>query len=139
MLGCFYSNLEDLLRKGNHEEDAQIQIQIDDMMKTGLLRVFPLAYIRGMSIKNSFIICDEAQNIGRSLIRDIVTRCGQGSKLVILGDTNQIDVPFLDKTNSGLTYLAHNMKGSTKCAQITFTEKESVRSALATEALNRLM
>ena len=51
----------------------------------------------------------------------------------------QIDVPFLDKTNSGLTYLAHNMKGSTKCAQITFTEKESVRSALATEALNRLM
>ena len=139
LLGCFYSNLEDLLRKGNHEEDAQIQIQIDDMMETGLLRVFPLAYIRGMSIKNSFIICDEAQNIGRSLIRDIVTRCGQGSKLVILGDTNQIDVPFLDKTNSGLTYLAHNMKGSTKCAQITFTEKESVRSALATEALNRLM
>ena len=138
-LGCFYSNLEDLLRKGNHEEDAQIQIQIDDMMETGLLRVFPLAYIRGMSIKNSFIICDEAQNIGRSLIRDVVTRCGQGSKLVILGDTNQIDVPFLDKTNSGLTYLAHNMKGSTKCAQITFTEKESVRSALATEALNRLM
>ena len=139
LLGCFYSNLEDLLRKGNHEEDAQIQIQIDDMMETGLLRVFPLAYIRGMSIKNSFIICDEAQNIGRSLIRDIVTRCGQGSKLVILGDTNQIDVSFLDKTNSGLTYLAHNMKGSTKCAQITFTEKESVRSALATEALNRLM
>ena len=64
LLGCFYSNLEDLLRKGNHEEDAQIQIQIDDMMETGLLRVFPLAYIRGMSIKNSFIICDEAQNIG---------------------------------------------------------------------------
>lgn len=138
LLGCFYSNLEDLLRKGNHEVDTQIQLQIDDMMETGLLKVFPLAYIRGMSIKNSFIICDEAQNIGRSLIRDIVTRCGQGSKLVVLGDTNQIDVPFLDKTNSGLTYLAHNMKGSPKCAQITFTEKESVRSALAAEALARL-
>ena len=138
LLGCFYSNLEDLLRKGTHEEDEQIQMQIDDMMETGILRVFPLAYIRGMSIKNSFIICDEAQNIGRSLIRDIVTRCGQGSKLIILGDTNQIDVPFLDKSNSGLTYIAHNMKGSHKCAQITFTEKESVRSALATEALARL-
>lgn len=138
LLGCFYSNLEDLLRKGNHEEDAQIRLQIDDMMETGLLRVFPLAYIRGMSIKNSFIICDEAQNIGRTLIRDIVTRCGQGSKLVVLGDINQIDVPFLDKTNSGLTYLAHKMKGSSKCAQITFTEKESVRSALAAEALARL-
>ena len=61
------------------------------------------------------------------------------SKLVVLGDTNQIDVPFLDKTNSGLTYLAHNMEGSIKCAQITFTEKESVRSALATEALERLI
>ena len=84
------------------KRDAQIQMQIDDMMETGLLRGFPLAYISGMSIKNSFIICDEAQNIGRSLIRDIVTRCGQGSKLVVLGDTNQIDVPFLDKTNSGL-------------------------------------
>lgn len=139
LLGCFYSNLEDLLRKGTHEEDTQIQLQIEDMMETGILRVFPLAYIRGMSIKNSFIICDEAQNIGRSLIRDIVTRCGQGSKLVVLGDTNQIDVPFLDKTNSGLTYLAHNMEGSIKCAQITFTEKESVRSSLATEALERLV
>ena len=67
MLGCLYSNLEDLLRKGNHEEDIQIQMQIDDMMETGLLRVFPLAYIRGMSIKNSFIICDEAQNIAGPL------------------------------------------------------------------------
>lgn len=138
LLGCFYSNLEDLLRKGNREEDSQIQLQIEDMMETGLLRVFPLAYIRGMSIKNSFIICDETQNIGRSLIRDIVTRCGQGTKLVILGDINQIDVAYLDKTNSGLTYLAHSMKGSSKCAQITFTERESVRSALATEALSRL-
>lgn len=138
LLGCFYSNLEDLLRKGNREEDSQIQLQIEDMMETGLLRVFPLAYIRGMSIKNSFIICDETQNIGRSLIRDIVTRCGQGTKLVILGDINQIDVAYLDKTNSGLTYLAHSMKGSSKCAQITFTERESVRSALATEALARL-
>lgn len=138
LLGCFYSNLEDLLRKGNREEDSQIQLQIEDMMETGLLRVFPLAYIRGMSIKNSFIICDETQNIGRSLIRDIVTRCGQETKLVILGDINQIDVAYLDKTNSGLTYLAHSMKGSSKCAQITFTERESVRSALATEALARL-
>ena len=138
LLGCFYSNLEDLLRKGTNEADEQIQMQIDDMMETGMLRVFPLAYIRGMSIKNSFIICDEAQNIGRTLIRDIVTRCGQGSKLVILGDTNQIDVPFLDKSNSGLTYIAHNMKGSSKCAQITFTERESVRSELAAEALVRL-
>lgn len=138
LLGCFYSNLEDLLRKGNREEDSQIQLQIEDMMETGLLRVFPLAYIRGMSIKNSFIICDETQNIGRALIRDIVTRCGQGTKLVILGDINQIDVAYLDKTNSGLTYLAHSMKGSSKCAQITFTERESVRSALATEALSRL-
>lgn len=138
LLGCFYSNLEDLLRKGTREEDAQVQMQIEDMMETGILRVFPLAYIRGMSIKNSFIICDEAQNIGRTLMRDIVTRCGQGSKLVILGDTNQIDVPFLDKANSGLTYIAHNMKGSRKCAQITFTEKESVRSELAAEALVRL-
>lgn len=139
LLGCFYSNLEDLLRKGNREEDSQIQLQIEDMMETGLLRVFPLAYIRGMSIKNSFIICDETQNIGRSLIRDIVTRCGQGTKLVVLGDINQIDVAYLDKTNSGLTYLAHSMKGSSKCAQITFTERESVRSALATEALARLV
>lgn len=57
---------------------------------------------------------------------------------VVLGDINQIDVPFLDKTNSGLIYLAHKMKGSSKCAQITFTEKESVRSALAAEALARL-
>lgn len=138
LINPFTDNLEVILRGGDKEDNEQIQMQIDDLFNTQVIRLLPLSHIRGRSISNSYIILDEAQNCSAQLIRDVVTRIGKGSKLVILGDPTQCDNHFLDSRNNGLVYLADKMKGSPLCAQITFDNSQSVRSALATEALSRL-
>ena len=71
-------------------------------------------------------------------MRDIITRAGDKTKIVICGDPKQIDNPVLDRWNNGLAFVSDNFKGSKLCAQLTFTEKECVRSKLATEALKLL-
>lgn len=139
LLAPFYDNLESLIRgKDSDESNENIQMQIDDYFATGTVAVCPLAYMRGRSITGSFLIVDEAQNASRSQMRDIITRVGKGTKLVICGDPTQIDNPKLDKCNNGLIYAAEMMKGSPKCAQIMFNASDSVRSSLATEVLKRL-
>ena len=139
LLAPFYDNLESLLRGSNKDEsNEQIQMQIEDRFDTGIIQVCPLAYVRGRSISHSYLIVDEAQNSTRSQMRDIITRAGKGTKIVICGDPAQIDNHLLDKYNNGLIFASERMKGSKLCAQITFTDEESVRSSLATEALKRL-
>ena len=139
LLAPFYDNLESLLRaKVKEEDNTQIQIQIEDMFMTKVIDICPLAYMRGRSICNSYLIVDETQNASRSQIRDIITRAGQGTKIIICGDPEQIDARNLDKWNNGLTFASEKMKGSSLCAQITFADEESVRSKLAKEAISRL-
>jgi PhoH-like ATPase len=139
LLAPFYDNLKSLLKRGEDEDPAQIEMQADDLMKTGVIKIASLAYIRGRSIANSYIIIDEAQNLTVTQIKTIVTRCGLGSKIVILGDPGQIDTPKLSRKSNGLVYLSDAMKGSSLCAQVTFQEgKECVRSPLAMEAAIRL-
>ena len=131
--------MESLIRRKDLDESNEnIQMQIDDYFATGTVAVCPLAYMRGRSITGSFLIVDGAQNASRSQMRDIITRVGKGTKLVICGDPTQIDNPKLDKCNNGLIYAAEMMKGSPKCAHIMFIASDSVRSSLATEALKRL-
>ena len=137
LLAPFFDNLRFLL--GKHEEEkAQITLQIDDMLETGVIEITSLSYIRGRSLRNTFLIVDEAQNLTRLQAKTIATRIGQGSKLVICGDPNQIDNPKLDKKNNGLIYLSEKFKGSALCAQVEFLNSECVRSKLAIEAINRL-
>ncbi len=138
LLGSFTDNLEALLRGNSNEDPDQIKLQIEDMYETGVIKVFPLAYMRGRSITNSYVIVDEVQNATRSQIRDIITRCGRNCHMVLCGDPNQVDNHLLDKWNNGLVYASDKMKGSPLCAQITFTEEESVRSPLAKDALKRM-
>lgn len=138
LIAPFLDNLESLLRGNSKEDREQIQMQIDDMFETKTLEVCPLAYMRGRSITNSYLIVDEAQNATKIQIRDIITRAGQGTKVVLLGDPNQIDNHLLDRWNNGLVWAAEKMKNSPLCAQITFDESESVRSKLATEAIKLL-
>lgn len=139
LLAPFYDNLETLLRAGTKEEDdAQINNQIDELFYTNTISLAPLAYIRGRSIVDSYIICDEFQNVSQRMAKDILTRVGSGSKLVVMGDSTQIDNYTLDAYNNGLTYVLNRMKGSPLCAIVRFTEEESVRSPLAKEALRRL-
>lgn len=138
LLAPFFDNLESLLR-GNSDEDREcISRQIEDMIDSGVIEICALAYMRGRSITNKFLIVDETQNATRSQIRDIITRAGAGCKIVICGDPEQIDAHNLDKLNNGLVFASEKMKGSPVCAQISFTKEESVRSELAKEAIKRL-
>ena len=138
LLAPFFDNLESLLR-GNSDEDREcISRQIEDMIDSGVIEICALAYMRGRSITNKFLIVDETQNATRSQIRDIITRAGAGCKIVICGDPEQIDAHNLDKLNNGLVFASEKMKGSPVCAQISFTEEESARSELAKEAIKRL-
>lgn len=137
LLSPFMDNLRYLLGK-DIEDRSQVNMQMDDMIESGIIEITSLAYIRGRSLANTYLIVDETQNTTRMQISTIVTRMGQGSKLVILGDPNQIDNPKLDRQNNGLVYLSEKFKGSPLCAEVTFNESESVRSKLATEAIQRL-
>ena len=137
LLAPFFDNLRFLL--GQHDEEkTQIRLQIEDMIESGVIEITSLSYIRGRSLRNTFLIVDEAQNLTRLQAKTIATRIGQGSKLIIAGDPNQIDNPKLDKKNNGLIYLSESMKGSPLCAQVEFSNSECVRSILAIEAINRL-
>jgi len=137
LIAPFRDNLEVLLRGGeNSKEDPnQIQRHIDDMMET-VLEVCPLVYIRGRSISHSFLILDEAQNTSRSVIRDVITRAGLKSKVVLLGDPSQIDATTLDRFSCGLEAAYVQMRGI--ACEITFKDQESVRSELAKAAIERM-
>ena len=71
-------------------------------------------------------------------VKGIITRAGKGTKIILLGDTNQIDRPMLDERTNGLSYASEYMKGSPLCWQVTFTPEECERSALAMDAITRL-
>ena len=140
LLANYTDNLEALVRGDCKDEDAeQIRMQVEDFFDTGIIEICPLSFIRGRSIMNSFIICDEAQNATKGLIRDIVSRAGKDSKVVILGDETQCDAgPSIDRFTNGLVYCATRMKGNPLTAIIRFGEENCVRSPLA-EAAIRLM
>lgn len=139
LLAPYYDNLEALLIDGE-DPDARMRTktEIEDLFDTGIIEVCALSYIRGRTLPNSFIICDEAQNAQRQLLKDVITRAGEGSKVIIAGDPSQCDNPSLDKHNNGLVYAIDCWKGSKNAAIITFDDKHSVRSALAKEALERM-
>jgi len=73
--------------------------------------VLPLAFVRGMNIENAFVIIDEAQNLSRSESRAVLTRMGEGVKCVCLGDTSQVDNPYLNEANNGLNWIVRKFKG----------------------------
>lgn len=97
-----------------------------------------LNFIRGRSIAKTYLIIDEAQNMTPNQVRGIITRAGKGTKIILLGDPNQIDKPFLDEKTNGLSYAAKYMKGSPYCYQITLSAEECERSELAMDAVKRL-
>ncbi|MCR4843287.1 MAG: PhoH family protein [Eubacterium sp.] len=139
LLQNFYDNIETILRKGNKDvPNDEIQQQIEDMMYTKVLNVFPLAYMRGRSISDAFIIVDEVQNTTRTQITDILTRPAEGGKLILAGDVAQIDNHTLDEFNNGLTFSMSLMENSRHCAQLTFDEEQVVRSGLSAEVTRRL-
>ncbi|MGI6736088.1 MAG: PhoH family protein [Anaerovoracaceae bacterium] len=134
----YYDNLKSLFRGQGGGEDigfSEIRTRIDDLFESGVIELCALSYIRGRSLEKSYLICDEAQNATRSLIRDVITRAGKGTKIVISGDPNQCDNPQLDSRSNGLVYAAECFRRSPLAAIVRFSEEHSVRSNLAREAI----
>lgn len=85
----------------------------DDILKLNpkKFEILPLAYVRGMNIENAFVIIDEAQNLSRTEVRAVLTRMGEGVKCLCLGDTSQVDNPYLNESNNGLNWIVRKFKG----------------------------
>lgn len=95
----------------------------------GSIQVEALTYIRGRSIPGQFIIIDEAQNLSRHEVKTIVSRVGEGSKIVLMGDPEQIDHPYLDASTNGLTYVVERFKGESLSGHVTLEKGERSRLA----------
>lgn len=134
-------NLEQLIDSNEEErykDERELQGKIDEIFDRGLIQTEALNYIRGRSIIQTFLIIDEAQNMTPNQVKGIITRAGKGTKIILLGDTNQIDRPMPDERTNGLSYASEYMKGSPLCWQVTFTPEECERSVLAMDAITRL-
>lgn len=107
-----------------------------ELMNQGLLQIEPLTYIRGRSIPQQYLIVDESQNLTPHEIKTIVTRAGDNTKIVLTGDSFQIDNPYVDSANNGLVYLVDRFKEEPISAHITMTRGE--RSKLSELASNLL-
>jgi len=110
-------------------DDTQAAQRINDMRESEKLVITPLAYIRGRSLQRMFFIIDEAQNLTPHEVKTIITRAGEGTKIVFTGDVAQIDQPYLDALSNGLSYLIHRMAGQPLYAHVTLEKGE--RSELA--------
>ena len=118
------------------EQDAPETQRIQKMLETEKLVISPLAYIRGRSLQKIFFIVDEAQNLTPLEVKTIITRAGEGTKVIFTGDIHQIDHPYLDTLSNGLSYLINRMVGQSVYSHITLEKGErSVLADLASELL----
>lgn len=115
--------------KNQYSDKAKESQKIEDLTETGKLLIEPLAYIRGRSLNKIYFIVDEAQNLTPHEIKTIITRVGEGTKIIFTGDPHQIDTPYLDIHSNGLTYLISRFTGQKLFAHLTLEKGE--RSALA--------
>lgn len=125
-----------ILINGSRKKDINDSMYEDGnyFFEKGIVQIQAIGFLRGRSIVDTYFIIDETQNIEPDVIKSIVTRAGEGSKFIFLGDPTQIDNPNLNERYNGLVYLSEKMKGNPMCAQISLSDDESVRSNLAREA-----
>jgi len=134
-------NLEVLVDNDENERynsEKELKDKIDELFDRKIINTEAIAFIRGRSITRQWVIIDEAQNLTPRQVKGIITRAGIGTKIILLGDPEQIDHPFLDIRTNGLCYAAERMKGSSLCYQVTLTDEECERSELAYEGAKRM-
>jgi PhoH-like ATPase len=107
-----------------------------ELIDLGIIEIEPLTYIRGRSIPNQYIIIDESQNLTPHEVKTIITRVGDGTKIVLTGDPYQIDNPYVDATNNGLIHVVNRFKSERLAGHVTMSKGE--RSPLAELAANLL-
>ncbi|NLI91337.1 MAG: PhoH family protein [Peptococcaceae bacterium] len=134
-----YDNLELLLnpkRDKDRIKDTIVDSAVDLLKKKRQLEIEVLTYIRGRSIPNQFIIIDEAQNLSAHEMKTIITRAGEGTKVVLCGDPDQIDHPYLDRESNGMTHVAYRLSGEPFYGQVRLVQGErSKMAAIAAEKL----
>lgn len=130
-IGPYMAPLFDNLSVIKHQFSPQTREfqNIEEMLRQEKLVISPLTYIRGRSLSDVFFIVDEAQNLTPHEVKTIITRAGEGTKMIFTGDVQQIDTPYLDSKSNGLTYLTDKMKGQDIFAHIHLEKGE--RSYLA--------
>ena len=106
------------------------------LLDKGTIEIAPLSYMRGRTFSNTFLIFDEAQNSTIHEIKTVITRIGENSKIVMLGDTDQIDTPYIDSLSNGLTIVAEKFKNEHVAAHIKLKKGErSYLSAIAAKII----
>ncbi len=129
-----FDNVEFLMNLSRADKKAGRSYH--ELLDLGILGIEPLTYIRGRSIPNQYIIVDEAQNLTPHEVKTIITRVGDGTKIVLTGDPYQIDNPYVDSTNNGLVHVVNKFKTEKLAGHISLSKGE--RSALAELAANLL-
>ncbi|MGQ0627308.1 MAG: PhoH family protein [Phycisphaerales bacterium] len=121
---------------GQHAESHSTEQRIRKLVDGGQLVLEPLTYIRGRSIPHQYMIVDEAQNLTPHEVKTIISRIGDGTKIILTGDIGQIDHPYLDSSSNGLAYAIEKMKGLRIVGHVTLGKSE--RSELASLAASLL-
>lgn len=116
-------------KQGKQDTPEEKYDYITKLQMLGKIEVQPIAFIRGRSLNNVFLIIDEAQNLTPHEVKTIITRAGENCKIIFCGDIEQIDAPYLDARSSGLSYIVYTMSGKKLVAHITLEKGE--RSELA--------
>lgn len=134
-------NLEILVdrnEKERYQDELELSDKINELFSRGFIATEALNFVRGRTITKTYLIIDEAQNLTPKQAKGIITRVGKGTKIVLLGDPEQIDHPFLDERTNGLSYAGERMKGSPLCFQLSMQPDECERSPLAFDAAGRM-
>ncbi|MGD9947200.1 MAG: PhoH family protein [Desulfobulbus sp.] len=118
------------------KQDATTELGIKRLLREDQIELEALTYIRGRSISRQYVIIDEAQNLTPHEVKTIISRAGEGTKMILTGDPEQIDNPYLDASSNGLSYTVERLKGQEACGHITLTRSE--RSHLASLAAEYL-
>ncbi|MBX3182425.1 MAG: PhoH family protein [Polyangiaceae bacterium] len=129
-----FDNLEFLLVAGGSKRRGGRGV--DDLLQNGQIEVEPLTYIRGRSLPHQYVIVDEAQNLTPHEVKTVITRCGEGTKIVLTGDPFQIDNPYVDSATNGLSVSADRLRGERVTGHILLQKGE--RSELANIAASKL-
>ena len=125
-----------MLKTSNNEHKNTVREKIEKLQRDEVIELEALTYIRGRSIPRQFVIVDEAQNLTPHEVKTIISRAGEGTKMILTGDPYQIDNPYLDASSNGLAYAAERMKTQAIHGHVTLTKSE--RSTLAAIAASLL-
>ena len=131
-----FDNLELLLGGSSTSRSKRLGKGYEELINQGMLAIEPLTYIRGRSLPAQYFVVDEAQNLTPHEIKTILTRAGEGTKIVLTGDPYQIDNPYIDSQSNGLTYVIERFKNEGIAGHITLQRGE--RSQLASKAARLL-